>query len=374
MTFISRTILLVLGVLFVILLMNNLHNGMGHMSGYTDHQNLENVQEFFKSSENQNASPEEIMRIYGTFPSTDHPYYKTHKLHYIYFSADHDDLQSKLKQDKKSIKKGLHEKLGLRRADVILAGMFKGGTGTIMQFLNSHPQIVQLESQGYFSHHDRYILNSFQDHLKIKGNGSVRDDQLILERCTGCFISQAARDRLKVFYPDNHVKFLIMVRDPVDRLISEFTQNFWITGKNLSIEEAYFLPNGSINEDHIAIQKSIYVKHLALWYTMFPRELIYLVDADIFTRQPWVELNKIEQFIGVEHFLNEDKFVPHPTKAFYCILRGNETDVNCMGKAKGRTHPHIKDETIQMLKDYFKVFNEELFALAGKSFAWSRNY
>ncbi|CAH1792151.1 unnamed protein product [Owenia fusiformis] len=258
-----------------------------------------------------------------------------------------------------------------RLSDVILAGIFKSGTGTMSIWLSSHPQIVQVKHiVGYYE--TRY---NYADHLASIPD--IPNDKIMYERCTECFTSPNAVERVLAAYPQRNVKFLIMIRDPIVRLISEYIQRIVQKDEDKTFEEEIFTSNGEVHADisHKYVHRSIYVIHLAKWLMLFPRRNIHLVDAESFTQTPWIELEKIERFLQIDHFFSEDRFPPNPDKPnFRCFIDNFESEAHCMGYQKGRSHPNITEESIQKLRKYFKPYNEQFFTLAGQRFSWSVNY
>ncbi|CAH1780131.1 unnamed protein product [Owenia fusiformis] len=284
-----------------------------------------------------------------------------------------------VQQERTEIEDEVSNIKGHRLPDIILIGMFKGGTGTLNTWLPSHPQVARVKLSGYYATDEKYKL-SHREHLLLMPN--VSDDEIIYERCTECFTKQAARERILAAYPQRNVKLFVMVRDPIERLISGYVQNVIQnkTTKNKvqikkTFEEYIFYSNGTIRTDTEYFQKSFYVAHFAKWLMLFPKENIHLIDAEIFTKTPWIELQKIEQLLKIDHFFTKDRFPTNPEKPnFRCFIKDYEEGMQCMGEAKGRTHPNISEETMQTLRKYFKPFNEQFFTLAGQKFAWSVYY
>ncbi|CAH1775349.1 unnamed protein product [Owenia fusiformis] len=285
------------------------------------------------------------------------------------------EIESRVQKERNEIEKQLSGMVKKRMADIILVGMFKAGTTTMSLWLTTHPQIIQLRIAGYYGPNKNYALGHVAHVAQIP---NVSKDKIIYERCTVCFTSQAARERILAAYPQRDVKLLIMVRDPIERLISGYVQNVYQNYKveiKESFEEYIFYPNGTIRTDTEYFQKSFYVRHLAKWLLLFPRGNIHLVDADTFTKKPWVELEKIEQLLKINHLFSEDRFPANPENPlFRCLAKEYTKGMYCMGHAKGRTHPDVSTETMQKLKRYFKPYNEQFFTLAGQRFSWSSNY
>ncbi|CAH1796240.1 unnamed protein product [Owenia fusiformis] len=265
--------------------------------------------------------------------------------------------------------------LGIKRQrlpDVILIGIFKAGTGTTTAWLSRHPQIHQVKNPN-----KGFCAISYRYAEYVTNFPNISNDKKIFER-TMCYSNQIVRERMAAAYQQRNVKFLIVIRDPIDRLISGYVQRVLEKDKNEPFDEHICSSNGTIqmdNDCNNSIERSVYVNELAKWLLVFPRESIHLVDGDNFAKTPWVELQKIERLLKLDHFFSEDRFPINPENPkFRCFIKYNETEPSCMGLKKGRSHPKISEETKLKLRKFFKPYNEQLFTLAGQRFSWGVNY
>ena len=51
----------------------------------------------------------------------------------------------------------------------------------------------------------------------------------------------------------------------------------------------------------------------------FPIEQFHFVDGNNLIDKPWVEFRRLENFLGLEHEITEDRFFFNKTKGFYCM-------------------------------------------------------
>jgi len=93
---------------------------------------------------------------------------------------------------------------------------------------------------------------------------AIEAGQLALEKTPGYFHSPKAAERLAGLNRD--VKLLLIVRDPVKRLISDYNQ---FRTKNLDqgqsypdLEDLVFTEDGNINLNYPPLQRSIYHHHM----------------------------------------------------------------------------------------------------------------
>jgi [heparan sulfate]-glucosamine 3-sulfotransferase 5 len=102
----------------------------------------------------------------------------------------------------------------------------------------------------------------------------------------------------------------------------------------------------------------------------FPSKQIMVVDGDELVRDPFPEVRKVEDFLGLDHEITFDHFVFNATKGFYCIQSPVSQDDKCLNETKGRRHPKIPPAVIHTLRKFYAPYNRHFYSLVGKDFAW----
>ena len=179
---------------------------------------------------------------------------------------------------------------------------------------------------------------------------------------------------------DANIKLLLIVRDPVKRLVSDYNQ---FRMKNLDqnqtypeLEELVFTANGEVNTQYPPVRRSIYHDHMKRWLNHFPIDQIHIVNGDAFIKKPWQELEKVEDFLQIDPIINENNFFFNTTKGFYCgrdiRIKGVWSCVKekCLSKAKGRPKPPLKKGTVSQLTEFFKPHNNQFYELINQTFSW----
>ena len=105
------------------------------------------------------------------------------------------------------------------------------------------------------------------------------------------------------------------------------------------------------------------------WLQRFSLEQIHIVDGDQLMTDPYVELKKIEKYLGLRQKVSRQSFYHNKTKGFVC-LAVNRRDSGCLTKAKGHKPPPIKPEKLQMLRSYFTPLNIQFYKQIHKNFTW----
>lgn len=193
--------------------------------------------------------------------------------------------------------------------------------------------------------------------------------QLTVEKTPGYFAAPQVPARVWDMNPA--VRLLLIVRDPAERLISDYTQvlhNRLTRHKPYKPLEQLLLHKGHIDPGYKALQRSLYHQHLARWLEVFPREQIHVVDGDALIRDPFPELRKAERFLDLPPRINPSNFYYNTTKGFYCLLSAGHD--KCLDESKGRPHAPLSTQALKKLCRYFRKPNKLFFEMVGRSFAW----
>ena len=257
-----------------------------------------------------------------------------------------------------------------RLPQAIIVGVRKCGTRALLEFLSVHPDVCHAhEEVHFFDRESRYHLGLewYRKQMPLSTGG-----QVTIEKTPGYFIAKDAPALIRRM--NSSVRLLVIVRDPVTRVISDYTQTYSNRMKrNLSytaFEELVIEPStGDVSTQYKPIWISLYYVHFMHWLAVFNRSQIHLVDGDSLVENPIRELRKAESFLGLRHALKQDNFYFNKTRGFFCLKKG--ADLRCLHPSKGRAHPPIKPRVLHKLYKFFKPYNEKFFKLSGQYFDWS---
>ncbi|MEK7265128.1 MAG: sulfotransferase [Pseudomonadota bacterium] len=177
--------------------------------------------------------------------------------------------------------------------DFVIIGAMKCGTSTLHAQLSAQPQFFMSEPKepNFFS--DDAVFAKGADWYRglfkeapagaIKGESSTHYTKLPTYPET--------IDRLAALIPD--AKFIYLMRDPVDRLISHYIHE-WTQGViKVPINEA-------IEKHPELIDYSRYAYQLAPWIHRFGKALFLPVVFEKMTAEPQAEFQRIAAFLGAE--------------------------------------------------------------------------
>ena len=197
------------------------------------------------------------------------------------------------------------------------------------------------------------------------------EGQITMEKTPSYFVTREAPARISAMSRDT--KLIVVVRDPVTRAISDYTQTLSKKPDIPSFESLTFKnrTTGLIDTSWSAIQIGIYAKHLDNWLHYFPMEQILFVSGERLISDPAGELGRVQDFLGLKRIITDKHFYFNQTKGFPCLKKAEgSSKPHCLGKTKGRTHPNIDPEVVQRLRDFYRPFNMKFYQMTGRFFGW----
>ena len=264
----------------------------------------------------------------------------------------------------------------------ILVGVYKCGTHEIVDFLHLHPHI-KIYPSVLKAYEMPYFSKSYN-----KGDDWLRNEmpctfsnQITLMKHSHYFHDPAVPERIKHF--NESIKLILMVREPVSRSMSDYRMKLNLNLENPNSNKKYAKHNFSsfvlnANGSEVAetdpfVRLSVYDKPMKLWLKYFDLSQFLIMDNDEFKHDPVSVLNKVENFLGLEHFITDKMFVLNKDKGFYCI-RSNITDsgMACYSEYRGKPkHYVVSENTLTKLRNYFQSKNKRFFKIIGRSFDWN---
>ena len=252
--------------------------------------------------------------------------------------------------------------------DFLVIGAKRCGTTSLYQHLPEHPCISKSphDNMGFFNDNFHLGVNWYKSFFpttftrkKIK---SKFGNFLAFDVTTKYMEEESTANN--VYQTKPNMKIIIILRNPVDRAYSQYHLSVRQTAERRSFEDVVEenmnrlnkeshehygrKPKFSVEEDN-HLKKGLYALQLRYWLKIFPRENILIVSAEEFESNQQIIYNKIFEF------LNISKFEVKNTKK---MEKGN--------------YPPMKSETRNLLLDYFRSHNHELFELINIKFDWDK--
>ena len=209
------------------------------------------------------------------------------------------------------------------------------------------------------------------------------DGQLTVEKTPSYFVTKAVPDRVYCMSPD--VKLIVVVRDPVTRALSDYTQARLKRPDLPSFETMAFgnttapsdqrrrpTADDAVNSSWGAIRIGLYARYLDRWLQRFSIDRFHFVSGERLVVDPAGELGRLQDFLGVKRLITDKHFYYNATKGFPCLKKSERGGVpRCLGQSKGRTHPVVDAAVLRRLRHFYRPHNRRFYDLTGVDFGWN---
>ena len=201
------------------------------------------------------------------------------------------------------------------------------------------------------------------------------EGQLTMEKTPSYFVTKEVPSR--IYTMSKHTKLIVVVRDPVTRAISDYTQTRSKKPDIPSFESLAFRNATAgagpavVDATWSAVQIGVYAKHLEHWLRYFPAGQLLFVSGERLISDPSGEMARVQDFLGLRRVVDDRHFHFNVAKGFPCLKRpeGNSKP-HCLGKTKGRTHPNIAGHVVQRLREFYRPYNNKFYQMTGHDFGW----
>lgn len=248
-----------------------------------------------------------------------------------------------------------------RAPDFIIVGAQKAGTTSLYNCIRQHPQVLAASKKEihYFSRFYNKPLNWYLEHFP------ERDDQVLSGEASPFYLLHPqSANRIAQAYPQ--IKIIILLRDPVQRAISHYHQQYRRGHETLPMMEAFkkesqrtehawqnLLANkqlsGSALQKFSYLKRGEYIHQIKRYETCFPADQILVLESQDFFGHPYDMLSLTYGFLGIDPDFKPEDLWPRKPGGY------EEAD----------------SEILSFLQQYYAPFNSQLFEHLGKKFNWS---
>ncbi|XP_066995658.1 heparan sulfate glucosamine 3-O-sulfotransferase 1 [Anabrus simplex] len=272
-----------------------------------------------------------------------------------------------------------------RLPQAIIIGVRKCGTRALLEMLALHPRVQKAAGEVHFFDRDDNYRRGLEWYRR-KMPHSFRG-QITIEKSPSYFVTPEVPERIRAM--NASVKLLLIVREPVTRAISDYTQlrshaatasssvasqiqqqqhQQQVLQSQRSFEQLAVRADGSVNLGYRPLAISLYHTFLHRWLEVFPRPQLLVVNGDQLIADPVPQLRRIERFLGLEPRIGRHNFYFNHTKGFFCLR--NETADKCLRESKGRRHPRVDPGVVAKLRRFFSEHNQRFYDLVGEDLGW----
>ncbi|XP_059468767.1 heparan sulfate glucosamine 3-O-sulfotransferase 1-like [Neocloeon triangulifer] len=264
-----------------------------------------------------------------------------------------------------------HGMMRKRIPDALIIGVKKGGTFAMAKFLQYHPEVkIAVKERHFFENDINYAkgLQSYIENMPLSG-----PEHLVIERTATYFNKFTVAKRVHDANPN--MKLILLVRNPIDRLVSDFLEtqlyshHHWSDFNNL-VTKTYSDGRFEVHDNlWVGVDIGKYDIHYQNWAQYFPPSQMLVVSSEKFVEKPWEELERVQNFLGISIQITKSNFSSN-TGNFWNIFCGPTGKSTCLFENKGRKHPELNETVRIALKDYYRPRVAAFETMVGMKFGW----
>lgn len=205
--------------------------------------------------------------------------------------------------------------MNLIKPDFIIAGVMKGGTTILYDFITDHPDVNKAKEKEihYFTLNyekgDEWYSKFFESNGKINGEASPTYFDLATTKTIPTMINRC----------NDKVKIIVILRDPVERAISHYNHLIKVNSnkklEDLGAERFFNLPYSSAITSsnyyslllfHV-LNFSAYSQKLQIFKEQF-KDRLFVLNNDELRNSPYESMRKIYEFLGLDSSYQSEKF------------------------------------------------------------------
>ena len=235
----------------------------------------------------------------------------------------------------------------------IIIGCQRCGTTSLYTYLAQHPQILTpiKKEMDFFSWHFDRGIDWYLAHFPPMPPG----EQFVTgEASPSYFDSREAPERLYSLFPE--AKQIVLLRNPVDRAISQFYRLSGLNWEARSLDRAISDEVERLNQNPEYIigeepgnylARGRYIEFIKKWRTFFPPEQLLILKSEDFYAGAATTLKQVLEFLDLpEYQLSEYQ------------------------NANPGSYQPVNESVRDWLRDYFRPYNQQLEEYLGRKLDW----
>jgi Sulfotransferase domain len=245
--------------------------------------------------------------------------------------------------------------------DFLVLGAQKAGTTALYEYLRRHPQITgpSWKEVSFFDRHwargESWYRGNFPNLARTRG-------KLVGEASPSYVFHPLAPQRVQKVVPE--VRLIVLVRNPVDRALSQYNHEVALGREPLPFEEALDAEEERLRGEqermaadpryfsrewwsHTYKARGRYAEQLQRWLAVFPREQLLVLPTDDLDSDPAQAHAQVLEFLGAS---------PQRLDSYPRVYE--------------REYEPMKPETRERLAAEFEEPNRRLYELLGRDLGW----
>ena len=265
-----------------------------------------------------------------------------------------------------------------RLPDVIIIGCKKCGTSALRNLLGFHSQIAAKRNEANFFDKDEHYKLGLKHYQQMQMMSF--SDQLTLEKTPRYWIHNSTPERIYKMNPQ--IKLILIVRDPIKRIISDFchakrycvkhniSENPYYKGlmRRMTFEQYIIKEKRKLNLKSNILLPSYYDIHIQRWLKVFPLSQIHIIKNEDLLKNRSQVLFSLEDYLGIHHELS-DMFEVGRHKEM-CVFDYKVFGGYHCNRLSIHKHPPTPNYIVYKLKQEFEPHMRRFYQLVGRDFGW----
>ncbi len=185
-----------------------------------------------------------------------------------------------------------------RLPDFLIIGAMRSGTSWLANLLRSHPQIAMPGAELHFfdKHYDKG-LEWYAKHFPHPQDCSPGNGLKLGEKTPRYLFDKIVPGRVKQCLPDS--RFIAILRDPVERAVSQFNNHRQYHDFKGSFREF-------LTDRPTVFKRGLYARQIRRWFEFFPPSRFLFLLFEPATSSPQIVYPRLADFLNID----EDGFDP----------------------------------------------------------------
>lgn len=237
----------------------------------------------------------------------------------------------------------------------IIIGAQKAGTTSLFAYITNHPAVAKSSKKEvrFFDVNFSKGVRWYRHHFPL--NAALKEGIIAGEATPGYLYHPHAAKRIASIVPE--AKLIVILRNPVDRAISQYWHEIRHGAENLSMQEAFKKEKERLDGErdygyahvHFSyLDRGIYITQIARYLNYFDRNQIHILKSEDLFRNTQAVFDKVAKFLKITSYKLPD------------------TKPRNIGKYEKETKAKVREE----LQEYFQPYNAKLSDLKGLEVEW----
>lgn len=240
-----------------------------------------------------------------------------------------------------------------KEPNFIIVGVQKGGTTSLIHYLNQHSNIYVYPSEIHF------FDKKYNNGIKFYENHFRTNKKVVGEKTPIYCYKRICIDRIYKHYPN--IKLIIILREPIQRAFSQWNMcqsrhdSYPLKNKlfRKTIEDDLIQKNMEFKESDV-LQRGYYDEQIKYILSKFDKKNIYIGISEEIRKNKDIEYSKIYNFLGVTNIKNFNKN---------------------LDKREGKYDIKLNNEDKKFLYNIYKPHIENIYSIIGRKIdIWEKYY